>query len=123
VAQATLTEEVDRWRQQVRKGATRLAVLQLVSERARYGYDIVQTIRERTKGALDLPEGNVYPVLHALEKEGALEATWRDTEPGVPARKYYKLTRSGRALHDALCAAWSEHARAIQVLMRGEEKT
>lgn len=116
-------EDVERWRQQARKGATRLAVLQLLSERERYGYDIVATIEARTRGALALPEGNVYPALHALEKEGALVATWRGPdEPGVPARKYYRLTPAGRALQGALVAAWREHARAVQDLLRGDEK-
>jgi PadR family transcriptional regulator PadR len=114
---------VERWQQQARKGATRLATLQLLSERDRYGYDIVATIEARTRGALSLPEGNVYPALHALEQEGALVSSWREPdEPGVPARKYYRMTPAGRALHAALVAAWREHARAVQMLLRGEEK-
>src|SRR5947199_6460099 len=43
-------EEVLRWTQQIRKGSTRLAILQLVSERERYGYEIVMSIRNRTNG-------------------------------------------------------------------------
>ena len=67
-----MPEAVDRWTQQMRKGSTRLAILQLVSERERYGYEIVSEIHARTKGALSLAEGNVYPALHALEAEGLL---------------------------------------------------
>jgi PadR family transcriptional regulator PadR len=118
-----LAEAVERWQQQARKGATRLAVLQLVSERERYGYDIVATISGRTRGLLALPEGNVYPALHALEREGALVGAWRETdEPGVPARKYYRLTQAGRALHAALVSAWKDHAQAIEDLLGGNEK-
>ena len=40
--------------QQIRKGSTRLVVLQLVSERDRYGYEIIAAIRDRTNGALEV---------------------------------------------------------------------
>src|SRR5947199_10441843 len=46
----SVPEEVLRWTQQIRKGSTRLAILQLVSERERYGYEIVMSIRNRTNG-------------------------------------------------------------------------
>lgn len=112
-------DDVDRWAQQMRKGSTRLAILQLLSEEDRYGYDIVHRIRERTKGALSLPEGNVYPALHALEEEGTITSYWREVEPGVPSRKYYRLTPAGRRLLGRLAEAWRAHTEAIRMLLDG----
>src|SRR5207247_5905559 len=66
----SVPEEVLRWTQQIRKGSTRLAILQLVSEHERYGYEIVTSIRNRTNGGLEVAEGNVSRALHALEAEG-----------------------------------------------------
>src|SRR5216117_3671060 len=88
----SVPEEVLRWTQQIRKGSTRLAILQLVSERERYGYEIVTSIRNRTNGGREVAEGHVYPALHALEAEGYVTSTWREVEPGVPPRKYYRIT-------------------------------
>ena len=115
-----MAEDVQRWSQQIRKGSTKLAILQLVSERERYGYEIVTSIRERTKGALEVAEGNVYPALHDLEKEGHVTSSWREVEPGVPPRKYYRLTPQGRALRASLVKEWKDHVAAIERLLEGE---
>jgi len=115
-----MPEEASRWTQQFRKGSTRLAILQLVGERERYGYEIIAAIRDRTKGALELAEGNVYPALHALEAEGHITSTWREVEPGVPPRKYYRITAQGRAHRAALVQEWKDYAGAIARLLDGE---
>src|SRR2546422_448389 len=104
----SVPEEVLRWTQQIRKGSTRLAILQLVSERERYGYEIVTSIRNRTNGGLEVAEGNVYPALHALEAEGHVTSTWREVEPGVPPRKYYRITARGREHRSMLGKEWKE---------------
>jgi PadR family transcriptional regulator len=116
----SVAEDVTRWTQQIRKGSTRLAILQLVSERERYGYEIVTSIRERTGGVLEVAEGNVYPALHALEAEGHITSTWREVEPGVPPRKYYRITPAGRAHRATLAKEWKEFAAAIARLLEGE---
>jgi PadR family transcriptional regulator PadR len=115
-----VAEDVDRWAQQIRKGSTRLAILQLVSERERYGYEIITSIRERTKGALEVAEGNVYPALHVLEAEGHITSSWREVEPGVPPRKYYHITARGREHRSLLTKEWKEYAGAIARLLEGE---
>ena len=115
-----MAEDVTRWAQQIRKGSTRLAILQLVRERERYGYEIVTSIRDRTKGALEVAEGNVYPALHALEAEGLVTSAWREVEPGVPPRKYYRITARGREHRSTLVKEWKEYAAAIARLLEGE---
>jgi PadR family transcriptional regulator PadR len=116
----SVAEGVNLWTQQIRKGSTRLAVLQLVSERERYGYEIISAIRDRTNGALEVAEGNVYPALHALEADGYITSTWRQVEPGVPPRKYYRITARGRELRSMLVTEWREFAGAIARLLQGE---
>ena len=103
----------------MRKGSTRLAILQLVSEKERYGYEIVAELKERTRGALQLAEGNVYPALHQLEADGTITSQWREVEPGVPPRKYYRLTPKGRELHARLVEEWKEYAAAVGRLLKG----
>lgn len=115
-----MPEDAHRWGQQIRKGSTRLAILQLVSERERYGYEIITSIRARTGGVLEVAEGNVYPALRALEEEGLVVGSWREVEPGVPPRKYYRITPPGRALRDQMAREWSDYAHAITKLLEGE---
>jgi DNA-binding PadR family transcriptional regulator len=38
----------------------------------------------------------LYPVLHRLERQGLVEARWGESETGR-RRKYYRITREGRA--------------------------
>lgn len=112
-------ENAERWAQQARKGSTRLAILQLVSEADRYGYEIVAEIKRRTDGALEVAEGNAYPALHELEKTGFISAYWKEVEAGIPPRKYYKITARGRTLHRELVDEWDGYATAIKKLLKG----
>ncbi|MGQ0535812.1 MAG: PadR family transcriptional regulator [Methanobacteriota archaeon] len=114
-----MTEETGRWAREFRKGSTRLAILQLVSERERYGYEIITAIRDRTGGALELAEGNLYPALHALEAEGHITSSWREVEPGVPPRKYYRITAAGREHLAALSKEWKEHVETMTRILEG----
>ena len=115
-----MPEDPTRWTQQFRKGSTRLAILQVVGEKERYGYEIISLIRERTKGELELAEGNVYPALHGLEAEGHITSSWRQVEDGVPPRKYYKITTKGREHRATLVKEWKEYAGAIARLLEGD---
>jgi PadR family transcriptional regulator PadR len=112
-----LADGETRWTQQFRKGSTRLAILQMVSERERYGYEVIAAIRERTKGVLELAEGNVYPALHALEAEGHITSSWREVELGVPPRKYYRITAQGREHRAVLVKEWKDYAGAVARLL------
>jgi len=114
--------EVDRWLTEVKRGGTKLAILQLIREQDRYGYEIVSKLSEHGGGQLALAEGNVYPALHGLERDGAIAAYWREVEPGVPPRKYYRITRDGIALHDSMVVAWGAYAKAVNQLLNGGAK-
>src|SRR6478752_2965574 len=50
--------------------------------------------------AAGLASGTVHPILARLEGVGWVESRWEDINPrveGRPARRYYRLTRSGAA--------------------------
>ena len=78
-----------------------------------YGYEIVQEIGRASQGAVTPGEGVIYPLLHALEKDGALKAEAR--RAGGRTRIYYSLTAKGvRRLFD-LTDDWSRMVRAVRV--------
>ena len=99
-------------------GVPELLILRLLQEQEMYGYEIVQTIRDRTGEAIALGEGVVYPVLHGLENEGALKSR-RKTVQGR-SRIYYSLTSPGTRRLADLANNWTSLAATIQrVLVRG----
>ena len=63
-------------------------MLELLHERAMYGYEIVKVVKKRTKGCFEWKEGTLYPCLHRLEAEGFIRSKWGASESGK-MRKYY----------------------------------
>ena len=101
-------------------GVPELLILKLLQEREMYGYEIVQAIGRATQNIVRPGEGVIYPLLHALEKDGALRAEPRPAtlEAGGRTRIYYALTSKGvRRLFD-LTDNWSRLARAVKLVLR-----
>src|SRR5262249_45763635 len=92
-------------------GVPELLLLQLLSTREMYGYELVRAIAESTKQTIVVGEGGVYPILHAMEKKRWV-ATRRLKRDGR-TRIYYRLTDAGRGKLQQASARWSEMARAI----------
>jgi PadR family transcriptional regulator, regulatory protein PadR len=74
-------------------GVPQPLILRLLQRKEMYGCEIVEAIRIQTGAIVAVGEGVVYPVLHALETEGALKSR-RMTVNGR-SRIYYSLTRHG----------------------------
>ena len=71
-------------------------ILKAIDNGYLYGFDIIDIT--------GMPGGTVYPALRRLEEAGHLTSKWEkqsisQNEPR-PQRKYYELTRSGRAALD-----------------------
>ena len=75
-------------------GVPELLILSLLREREEmYGYEIVAAIGQATGEVVSLKEGVVYPLLHALERDGALKTQRRQAQGRM--RVYYTLTSKG----------------------------
>ena len=62
-------------------GSTALLVLSLLSESDKYGYQMISDLALRSEQVFEFKEGTLYPVLHALEKEGALRSYEKEVRP------------------------------------------
>lgn len=71
------------------RGDVRTAVLLLLEEEPRHGYQIIREIEERSEGAWKPSPGSVYPTLQMLADEGLVSVE----ESG--GRKTYSLTEDG----------------------------
>ena len=97
-----------------------LAVLSLIAEHPRHGYQIDQVIQER--GMRDWTEvgfSSIYYLLKKLESQGLIEGHLQETELG-PARKVYAATPVGsEALHAAVLDALSVPRRSYPPFQLG----
>ena len=80
-------------------------VLSILAEGESYGYAIIQRVRELSGAEIRWTDGMLYPVLHRMERDGVIEAHWRQSETGRE-RKYYRLTTKGGEALKAQQANW-----------------
>ncbi len=73
-----------------RRGDVRTAILMLLAEEPRNGYQLMQTIEERSGGRWRPSPGSVYPTLSQLEDEGLIHSIERD------GTKLFEITDQGR---------------------------
>src|SRR6476469_6636915 len=73
-----------------RRGDVRAAILALLADRPMHGYEMIQELEERTRGAWSPSAGSIYPTLQLLEDEGLIEGTESD------GKRRFALTDSGR---------------------------
>lgn len=96
-------------------GVPELLVLRLLRDREMYGYEIVQAIRDASGDVIGFAEGVIYPLLHSLERDGAL-VTRRQTVNGR-SRVYYSVTPAGAGRLAALTQQWhSLHDAIVGIL-------
>ena len=72
-----------RWRRgrRIRRGDVRAAILLLVEEAPRNGYQIMQELESRSGGVWRPSPGSVYPALQLLADEGLIRSETRDGPP------------------------------------------
>src|SRR6187551_953526 len=80
------------------------AVLLLLRERPRHGYDLLENIPALVGDGADVDLGNLYRLLRGLEAEGLVSSQWDVGAPG-PARRIYTLTAAGARLLEGWATA------------------
>ena len=119
-----------------RRGDVRVALLLLLAEEPRNGYQLMQEIEERSGGRWRPSPGSVYPTLQQLEDESLIRPI------DVEGTKLFELTDAGREQLDAHASEtppWEEeedaatlsdlkaqlkqlHIASLQVLQAGGEE-
>jgi PadR family transcriptional regulator PadR len=99
------------------KGHLDLLLLAAVQSGPAHGYAVAETLRARSDGAFDLPEGTLYPALHRLEHSGLLSSRW--SEVNGRRRRVYQLTRKGRHALARQHDEWRHFARAVHAVIEG----
>jgi PadR family transcriptional regulator, regulatory protein PadR len=95
-----------------------LDLLLLAAVRARpvHGYAIIENLRLRSGGNLELLGGTVYPALHRLERAGLLKSRWSQASG---RRRTYEVTEKGLTELRARERDWREFSRAVEDVLEG----
>lgn len=76
---------------------TAALILRAISAGYIYGFSVMEMT--------GLPSGTVYPAMRRLERDGLIQSKWEAEAIAMaeqrPPRKYYKVTRAGKATLDA----------------------
>ncbi|KFN08935.1 PadR family transcriptional regulator [Paenibacillus macerans] len=75
------------------KGSLEGCVLEIISRRETYGYEITRRLNEL--GFTEVVEGTVYTILVRLEKKKLVNIEKKPSDMGPP-RKFYTLNEAGR---------------------------
>jgi len=73
------------------RGNVKFAILDMLKEKPRHGYDIIREMEERSGGAYSPSPGVIYPTLQALEDQDLVKSVEQD------GKKVYSITEAGLA--------------------------
>src|ERR1044072_2401949 len=100
------------------KGHLDAIVLAALEAGPAHGYAIIETIKQRSAGTFDLPEGTVYPALHRLEHDGLL-CSALNPPPARRPRRISSITRAGSAALGERRKAWGRFSQAVDTALAG----
>lgn len=107
----------DKYERQMKKGVLDMIVLKLLASEAKYGYQVIQEMKEKGGEIFSLKDGTLYPILYRLEDDGLVKARWSEAEGKQVARKYYEITAAGREALAEIEAVWECISKGISKIM------
>lgn len=97
------------------KGHLDALILATLAAGPNHGYAIIEQLKQRSGGDLQLPQGTVYPVLHRLESDGLLASEW--SKDSGRRRRVYRLTDRGTRVLSDRRARWRRFAATIEAVL------
>ncbi|MGF0606501.1 PadR family transcriptional regulator [Streptococcus pneumoniae] len=101
---------------QLLKGVLEGCVLDMIGQKERYGYELVQTLREA--GFDTIVPGTIYPLLQKLEKNQWIRGDMRPS-PGGPDRKYFSLMKEGEERVSVFWQQWDDLSQKVEGIKNG----
>jgi PadR family transcriptional regulator, regulatory protein PadR len=102
---------------ELKRGSTQLLILALLDERDRHGYELARLIDERSRGEISLHVASLYPTLYRMEHVDLIEGRWVE-KAGQRRRRYYRITRAGRAMLASQRSVWDTFFTALNRVAR-----
>jgi transcriptional regulator len=98
------------------QGTLDMLILKTLSLEPLHGYAIARRVEQVSRGVFKINPGSLLTALQRLERDGALDAEWRQSDTGRRTR-VYTLTRHGRKRLEAESADWKRRASAVARLL------
>ena len=98
------------------KGQIDMLLLAVVARGPAHGYAIIEQLRLRSRGAIELPEGTVYPALYRLEGLSLLKSSEQRVAGRV--RRVYRITSAGNGALREREESWKTLVRNIGAVLR-----
>jgi DNA-binding PadR family transcriptional regulator len=97
------------------RGHLELLLLAALDQADQHGYALIEWLRARSDGALDLGEGSVYPALRRLEASGFVASSWRTD--GGRRKRVYRLTKLGQKRLRSEREGWNHLVRTVGLVL------
>lgn len=107
----------DKYERQMKKGVLDMLVLKLLESEAKYGYQIIQEMKEKSEDIFMLKDGTLYPILYRLEDEGLVISKWSEAVGKHVPRKYYEITEAGKSTLKSIEELWKSISKGINQIM------
>lgn len=105
---------MDQKSSQMRKGLLEFCILVAISEGRVYSSDILKKLKSAD---LLVVEGTLYPLLSRLKTQKLIAYDWEES-PSGPPRKYFELTKEGRATLAQMEETWTQLQTSINSLKK-----
>lgn len=92
-------------------GSTSMLILRLLEGKDMYGYEMIESLREKSQNVFQLKAGTLYPLLHSLENKEYVKSYEKEMNGKV--RKYYSLTQEGTKYLNEKKEEWNEYTKAV----------
>lgn len=99
-------------------GNTAMLLLQLLSEKDMYGYEMIEELLQRSNHVFDLKAGTLYPLLHGMEAKNQLVSY--EKEAGGKMRRYYRITKEGTRELEQRKKEWQVYSGAVAQVMSAD---
>lgn len=109
----------DKYESQMKKGVLDMLVLKLLESEEKYGYQIINELKEKSDNRFSLKEGTLYPILYRLEDDKFVESRWSEAVGKKVPRKYYVITEEGRKALKEIEALWRDINNSVDMIMEG----
>lgn len=107
----------DKYERQMKKGVLDMLVLRLLKSEAKYGYQIIQEMKEKSDETFLLKDGTLYPILYRLEEDNLVVSKWSEAVGKQVPRKYYEITEAGKKALGEIEAVWKRISDGIAKIM------
>lgn len=107
----------EKYERQMKKGVLDMLVLRLLKSEAKYGYQIIQEMKEKSEDTFLLKDGTLYPILYRLEDDKLVVSKWSEAVGKQVPRKYYEITEAGRNALDEIEGVWKRISDGVSKIM------